>query len=42
MAAPDGAGKPSKALAPAKGKAPAGADDDLGDVAEILKRRGIR
>jgi hypothetical protein len=42
LAAPDGAGKPSKALTPAKGKAPAGADDDLGDVAEILKRRGIR
>ncbi len=43
-----GAGKPGKAptrgegtaLAPGKGKA--ADDDDLGDVAEILRRRGIR
>ena len=41
VTAPNGAaGKPAKALTPAKGKAPV--DDDLGDVAEILKRRGIR
>lgn len=43
VAASDGAaGKPGKALAQGKGKAPATADDDLGDVAEILRRRGIR
>lgn len=45
----DGAGKPAsppagapagKALKPAKGKAPA-ADDDLGDVADILRRHNI-
>ena len=43
LAGSDGAaGKPGKALTPGKGKAPAGLDDDLGDVAEILKRRGIR
>jgi hypothetical protein len=35
------AGAPAgKALKPAKGKAPA-ADDDLGDVADILRRHGI-
>ena len=32
---------PGKALKPAKGKGPA-ADDDLGDVADILRRHGIR
>jgi hypothetical protein len=37
-----GAAKPGKALTQAKGKVPAAADDDLGDVAEILRRRGIR
>lgn len=43
VAGSDGAaGKPGKALAQGKGKAPAAADDDLGDVAEILRRRGIR
>ncbi len=31
---------PTKALKPAKSKAPA-ADDDLGDVADILRRHGI-
>jgi hypothetical protein len=32
---------PGKALKPAKSKAPA-ADDDLGDVADILRKHGIR
>ena len=41
----DGPGQPAgappgKALKPAKSKAPA-ADDDLGDVADILRRHGI-
>jgi hypothetical protein len=35
-----GASPPGKALKPAKGKAPA-VDDDLGDVADILRRHGI-
>jgi hypothetical protein len=48
-AAADGPGRPgiqppdapaSKALKPAKSKAPA-ADDDLGDVADILRRHNI-
>jgi hypothetical protein len=34
------ANAPTKALKPAKSKAPA-ADDDLGDVADILRRHGI-
>ena len=38
-AAPAGA-PPGKALKPAKSKAPA-VDDDLGDVADILRRHGI-
>ena len=44
VAGADGAAaKPGKALTQGKGKAPAAPDDDdLGDVAEILKRRGIR
>ena len=45
LAGSDGAGgKPGKALTAGKGtgKPPAAAGDDLGDVAEILRRRGIR
>jgi uncharacterized membrane protein len=35
-------GKPAKAVSPAKRQANGLDDDDLGDVAEILRRRGIR
>jgi hypothetical protein len=38
---PAGGPPPGKALKPAGRKPPAPADDDLGDVAEILRRRGI-
>jgi hypothetical protein len=39
-ASPPAGAPPGKALKPAKSKAPA-ADDDLGDVADILRRHGI-